>query len=328
MNRACFEWRSPPAPPPSRLDQLTLGMMRLAYVIYGALLAGMVAIVIVIAHMRWREEWWLAPLLALLLIWGLMVWRCMRQSADGRLWLDEQTLRVETGLPRQAAWLGLSTSWSVSLDDLRSGKAQWRWNEVISSSAAAPPLAFLRVRTPSGWQRLTLEVWQPAGRPTPALQTGSPSNGLTDWSSPNRLRQWQAHLQALPLTQALAARGVALPPLQDLLRHAAPEQLLDSPRTRCLAAASALLLASGTPLLPAALAPHTLIWSAGSWSGTALFALALAVTGPPAFIWLLREPQNSDRGPWLFRLRFRAWQCLWALTTNEEIGRASCRERV
>lgn len=60
MNRACFEWRSPPAPPPSRLDQLTLGMMRLAYVIYGALLA-------------------------LLLIWGLMVWRCMRQSADGRL---------------------------------------------------------------------------------------------------------------------------------------------------------------------------------------------------------------------------------------------------
>ena len=99
MNRACFEWRSPPAPPPSRLDQLTLGMMRLAYVIYGALLAGMVAIVIVIAHMRWREEWWLAPLLALLLIWGLMVWRCMRQSADGRLWLDEQTLRVETGLP-------------------------------------------------------------------------------------------------------------------------------------------------------------------------------------------------------------------------------------
>lgn len=316
MNRACFEWRSPPAPPPSRLDQLTLGMMRLAYVIYGALLAGMVAIVIVIAHMRWREEWWLAPLLALLLIWGLMVWRCMRQSADGRLWLDEQTLRVETGLPRQAAWLGLSTSWSVSLDDLRSGKAQWRWNEVISSSAAAPPLAFLRVRTPSGWQRLTLEVWQPAGRPTPALQTGSPSNGLTDWSSPNRLRQWQAHLQALPLTQALAARGVALPPLQDLLRHAAPEQLLDSPRTRCLAAASALLLASGAPLLPAALAPHTLIWPAGSWSGTALFALALAVTGPPAFIWLLCEPQNSDRGAWLFRLRFRAWQCLWALTTG------------
>lgn len=50
MNRACFEWRIPPAPPPSRLDQLTLGMMRLAYVIYGALLAGMVAIVIVIAH--------------------------------------------------------------------------------------------------------------------------------------------------------------------------------------------------------------------------------------------------------------------------------------
>nr|WP_314540950.1 hypothetical protein [uncultured Ottowia sp.] len=280
MNRACFEWRRPPAPPPSRLDQLTLGMMQLAYVIYGALLAGMVAIVIVIAHMRWREEWWLAPLLALLLIWGLMVWRCMRQSADERLWLDEQTLRVETGLPRQAAWLGLSTSWSVSLDDLRSGKAQWRWNEVISSSAAAPPLAFLRVRTPSGWQRLTLEVWQPAGRPTPALQTGSPSNGLTDWSSPNRLRQWRAHLQALPLTQALAARGVALPPLQDLLRHAAPEQLLDSPRTRCLAAASVLLLASGAPLLTAALAPHTLIWPAGSWSGTALFALALAVTGP------------------------------------------------
>ena len=45
MNRACFEWRSPPAPPPSRLDQLTLGMMRLAYVIYGALLAGMVALI-------------------------------------------------------------------------------------------------------------------------------------------------------------------------------------------------------------------------------------------------------------------------------------------
>ena len=85
MNRACFEWRRPPAPPPSRLDQLTLGMMRLVYVIYGALLAGMVAIAIVIAHMRWREEWWLAPLLALLLIWGLMVWRCMRQSADERL---------------------------------------------------------------------------------------------------------------------------------------------------------------------------------------------------------------------------------------------------
>ena len=42
----------------------------------------------------------------------------------------------------------------------------------------------------------------------------------------------------------------------------------------------------------------------------------LAVTGPPAFIWLLCEPQNSDRGPWLFRLRFRAWQCLWALTTG------------
>ena len=124
------------ARPRRRLDQLTLGMMRLAYVIYGALLAGMVAIVIVIAHMRWREEWWLAPLLALLLIWGLMVWRCMRQSADGRLWLDEQTLRVETGLPRQAAWLGLSTSWSVSLDDLRSGKAQWRWNEVILKRGA------------------------------------------------------------------------------------------------------------------------------------------------------------------------------------------------
>ncbi|WP_288919834.1 hypothetical protein [uncultured Ottowia sp.] len=77
-----------------------------------------------------------------------------------------------------------------------------------------------------------------------------------------------------------------------------------------------MLLASGAPLLTAALAPNTLIWSAGSWSGTALFALALAVTGPPAFIWLLCEPQNSDRGAWLFRLRFRAWQCLLALTTG------------
>ncbi|MDO5691886.1 MAG: hypothetical protein Q4G70_05295 [Pseudomonadota bacterium] len=146
---------------------------------------------------------WLAQMLTV----PVVMWLVVHVPSRSRLVLTHDALQHLSGVPLLARWL----DWRLDLNAVRAGTLKL---QLAGAPFGANPLALYRV----SWGRGGLHSFHPAAWHVPGQADTEPLKprgtfGLVRWESPDNQPVLHANLLALPLVQALAARGVALPPI-------------------------------------------------------------------------------------------------------------------
>ena len=174
----------------------------------------------------WRKEplRWLG-MAGQLLLMPVIVWVVLSGGWGGRLVLDRKRLRYQSSLPILSRWL----DWQLDLDGVRAGRVQLHW---VGAPFGADPLRTYRLSWgSSGLRALLAASWILTDEPLPPARKPHRTLGLVRWQLPQNRQVLNDNLRALPLSQALAARGVVLPEVTGG-RQVGGLDLLSYPRLR------------------------------------------------------------------------------------------------
>lgn len=198
-----------------------------------------------------------------------------------RLVLTDDRLSYHAGLPLMARWL----DWTLDLNAVRQGAVGLQW-------AGAPmgrhPEALYRLTWGAGGLRgVRPAAWHVPGQPEPPRQPPHAILGLVSWQRPDNQPILRRNLDALPLVQALRARGVAVPSITGR-RQLAGIDLMAYARIRSAVWAFFGLLAIAVVLFHGLRHQHFF----APPSGAALIGLGLAAA-LAALAWMAPERERA-----------------------------------
>lgn len=167
-----------------------------------------------------------AFLVLFLLLTGVYIWIQRTHKKGARIYLDDDTVRYESGLP----WIGRWMDWTWNLEEIRLKKFAV---QAVNLPFHAQPLRMYRL----SWgqfvnKQMRPYVWRLPGQPKAPTAKPESFLGLVRWNSPGNTALLQQQFDALPLIAALKERGISLPPISTKAHPYPGTDLMAQPRMK------------------------------------------------------------------------------------------------